>query len=166
MGVMVSTYSQVEHSGIYICGTCQDDQEPLYRGEEAPRCPNCKRPVTWWFHHRLAKQPIGWEPDLNDGVRLNIRPFVTAGVLRTRFSVNWRKDRGMNADGTERHNDLHFTRAEKEAEADWLIARAAESVYAGPMLGELLRGDDLAARIGEPSPTLARGTTLRRGAGR
>src|SRR5207302_3776652 len=63
----------------------------------------------------LAKQPIGWEPDLNDGVRLNIRPFVTAGVLRARFSVNWRKDRGMNPDGTERHNDLHFTRAEKEA---------------------------------------------------
>ena len=23
----------------------------------------------------IAKQPIGWEPDVNDGVRLNIRPF-------------------------------------------------------------------------------------------
>jgi len=31
----------------------------------------------------LAEQPVGWNPDLNDGVRLNIRPFVTAGVLRT-----------------------------------------------------------------------------------
>ncbi|HHO2175161.1 TPA: DNA methyltransferase, partial [Aeromonas hydrophila] len=26
----------------------------------------------------LAEQPIGWEPDLNDGVRLNIRPFLKA----------------------------------------------------------------------------------------
>ena len=30
----------------------------------------------------LAEQPLGWEPDLDDGVRLNIRPFVIAGVLR------------------------------------------------------------------------------------
>ena len=30
----------------------------------------------------LGQQPQGWNPDLNDGVRLNIRPFVTAGVLR------------------------------------------------------------------------------------
>jgi hypothetical protein len=62
----------------------------------------------------LHKQPIGWEPDLNDGVRLNIRPFVTEGVLRAKFSVNWNKDRGTNADGSERFNDRHFTRADKE----------------------------------------------------
>ena len=36
----------------------------------------------------LHEQPLGWEPDLNDGVRLNIRPFVTAGVLRSRFTIN------------------------------------------------------------------------------
>src|SRR5690606_30297884 len=24
----------------------------------------------------LSEQPIGWQPDLNDGVRLNIRPFM------------------------------------------------------------------------------------------
>ena len=36
----------------------------------------------------LAEQPIGWEPDLNDGVRLNIRPFVEAGVLRNKFNEN------------------------------------------------------------------------------
>ena len=35
--------------------------------------------VRW---KELHEQPIGWEPDLNDGVRLNIRPFVEAGVLR------------------------------------------------------------------------------------
>jgi hypothetical protein len=62
----------------------------------------------------LAKQPIGWEPDLNDGVRLNIRPFVTAGVLRAKFTINWNKDRGTNPDGSERLNDVHVTRAEKE----------------------------------------------------
>jgi hypothetical protein len=62
----------------------------------------------------LHKQPIGWEPDINDGVRLNIRPFVTAGILRGKFSINWNKDRGTNPDGSERLNDLHFARAEKE----------------------------------------------------
>lgn len=61
----------------------------------------------------LNEQPIGWEPDLNDGVRLNIRPFVTAGVLRSKFTINWNKDRGKNPDGSERLNDLHFTIAEK-----------------------------------------------------
>ena len=66
--------------------------------------------VRW---KRLHEQPIGWNPDLNDGVRLNIRPFVTAGVLRSRFTIHWKKDRGKNPDGSERHNDLHFTRAEK-----------------------------------------------------
>ncbi|MBW7885129.1 MAG: hypothetical protein H3C34_21345 [Caldilineaceae bacterium] len=63
----------------------------------------------------LHEQPIGWDPDLNDGVRLNVRPFVEAGVLRKKFTVNWKKDRGSNPDGSERHNDLHFTLAEKEA---------------------------------------------------
>lgn len=61
----------------------------------------------------LSEQPIGWNPDLNDGVRLNIRPFVTAGVLRRKFTVHWKKDRGKNPDGSERINDLHFTIAEK-----------------------------------------------------
>jgi hypothetical protein len=61
----------------------------------------------------LAEQPIGWEPDLNDGVRLNIRPFVEAGVLRSPFNIHWRKDRGRNPDGSERHNDIHLALAEK-----------------------------------------------------
>ncbi|HLG73744.1 MAG TPA: hypothetical protein VFE42_35665 [Chloroflexota bacterium] len=61
----------------------------------------------------LEKQPVGWEPDLNDGVRLNIRPFVTAGVLRGKFTINWKKDRGTNPDGSQRLNDLHYTLAEK-----------------------------------------------------
>ena len=63
----------------------------------------------------LSEQPIGWNPDLNDGVRLNIRPFVEAGVLRTKFTINWSKDRGKNPEGSERHNDLHYTNDEKRA---------------------------------------------------
>lgn len=68
----------------------------------------------------LAEQPMGWDPDLNDGVRMNIRPFVEAGILRGKVNVNWNKDRGKdpkpNVSGTvERHNDLHFTLAEKQA---------------------------------------------------
>jgi len=63
----------------------------------------------------LYQQPLGWEPDLNDGVRLNIRPFVTAGVLRGKFTIHWNKDRGVNPDGSERLNDLHYSLAEKRA---------------------------------------------------
>ncbi len=36
--------------------------------------------VRWKPLHR---QPVGWEPDINDGVRLNIRPFLTARPLTT-----------------------------------------------------------------------------------
>ena len=51
----------------------------------------------------LAEQPIGWESDVNDGVRLNIRPFMAAdipggktgaGILRAKPNIHWRKDRG------------------------------------------------------------------------
>jgi hypothetical protein len=66
--------------------------------------------VRW---KEIREQPIGWEPDLNEGVRLNIRPFVEAGVLRSPFNIHWSKDRGKNPDGTERLNDVHLTLAEK-----------------------------------------------------
>lgn len=73
----------------------------------------------------LAEQPIGWNPDLNDGVRLNIRPFMTAEVLRhnkkPKLNITWDKDRGkdvesapwFNVFGGERINDHHLTLAEK-----------------------------------------------------
>ena len=48
----------------------------------------------------LPKQPIGWEPDINDGVRLNVYPFIQAGVLRKKFNVKWSKDRGKNPSGS------------------------------------------------------------------
>jgi hypothetical protein len=66
--------------------------------------------VRW---KELHEQPIGWDPDLDDGVRMNIRPFVKAGVLRSKVNVHWKKDRGRNPDGSERHTDLHYTRAAK-----------------------------------------------------
>lgn len=69
----------------------------------------------------LHEQPIGWSPDLNDGVRINIRPFVEAGVLRSKVNVHWKKDRGKNLDGSERHNDLHPT----------LVDRRSARRYAG-----------------------------------
>jgi len=59
------------------------------------------------------EQPVGWEPDFNDGVRLNIRPFVEAGILRSPFNIHWKKDRGKNPDGSERHNDVHLSLADK-----------------------------------------------------
>ena len=51
----------------------------------------------------IREQPIGWEPDIDDGVRLNIRPFMAediaggkkgAGILRAKPKIAWKKDRG------------------------------------------------------------------------
>lgn len=65
----------------------------------------------------IEQQPIGWEPDLNDGVRLNIRPFIEAGVLRSKFNLKWGIDRGKNPPGSHwgeiRDNDLHKSLEEK-----------------------------------------------------
>jgi hypothetical protein len=70
----------------------------------------------------MEEQPIGWEPDLNDGVRLNIRPFVEAGVLRSKFNIKWGIDRGKNPSnsfwGEIRDNDKHLTLAEKRTARD------------------------------------------------
>lgn len=66
--------------------------------------------VRWMALHQ---QPLGWEPDLNDGVRPNIRPFVEAGILRSSFNIHWRTDRGKNPREGERRNDVHLTLDEK-----------------------------------------------------
>ena len=50
----------------------------------------------------LSEQAIGWSPDINDGVRMNIRPFMLAedmgkkgaGLLRSKPNIKWDKDRG------------------------------------------------------------------------
>jgi hypothetical protein len=65
----------------------------------------------------LEQQPIGWEPDLNDGVRLNIRPFMQADVLRKKPNIKWGVDRGKNPPGSYwgevRDNDRHLSLEEK-----------------------------------------------------
>jgi len=81
----------------------------------------------------LHEQAIGWNPDLNDGVRMNIRPFIEAGVLRKNPNIKWTKDRGKEPqrdqqdypwfwDGStftgDRVNDIHLTNAEKQAARD------------------------------------------------
>ena len=85
----------------------------------------------------LSEQPIGWNPDLNDGVRLNIRPWMTvgdvkkkgAGVLRDKPNCKWTKDRGKDVESAPwyhlgpqygekvaaRINDHHLTLEEKKA---------------------------------------------------
>lgn len=82
-----------------------------------------------------GEQPIGWNPDLNDGVRLNIRPFLKArdvskkdaGVLRWKPNIHWKKDRGKDVESApwytlglecegkegDRINDHHLTLADK-----------------------------------------------------
>ena len=84
----------------------------------------------------LEEQPVGWTPDLNDGVRLNIRPFMSvadvgkkgAGILRAKPNIHWKKDRGKDVesapwynlgleyDGKEgdRINDHHISLADKQ----------------------------------------------------
>ncbi|MFO0831553.1 MAG: N-6 DNA methylase [Phycisphaerales bacterium] len=79
----------------------------------------------------LYEQPIGWEPDINDGVRMNIRPFIEAGVLRDRVNVKWTKDRGKEPEKLrpkaefpwfwegdtfigDRVNDIHLKSTEKD----------------------------------------------------
>lgn len=78
----------------------------------------------------LSKQPIGWNPDLNDGVRLNIRPFLSvpdvgkkgAGILRDKPNIKWTKDRGKDVESApwfgvfngDRINDYHLTLSEKQ----------------------------------------------------
>lgn len=66
--------------------------------------------VRW---KQLQEQPVGWEPDVNDGVRLNIRPFMTAGVLRAEPNIKWGIDRGKNPDGSARDNDIHLSLKDK-----------------------------------------------------
>jgi hypothetical protein len=64
----------------------------------------------------LQRQPIGWEPDLDDGVRVNIRPFLKAelptggrkgaGLLRWKPNVKWTKDRGQEPQSLRPKDDF------------------------------------------------------------
>lgn len=99
----------------------------------------------------IEEQPLGWEPDINDGVRLNIRPLMAwdlpggkkgAGILRAKPNIHWRKDRGKeplrdqaqfpwfwkNGKFTgERVNDVHLTNGAKSAARDAVRLAAART---------------------------------------
>ena len=88
----------------------------------------------------FEEQPIGWNPDLNDGVRLNIRPFMSvrdvrkkgAGILRDKPNIKWSKDRGTDVESApwynlgplyegkkgDRINDHHLSLEEKREAQD------------------------------------------------
>lgn len=80
-----------------------------------------------------AAQPMGWNPDLDDGVRLNIRPFMRADVLRDTPNIHWRKDRGKDVPSApsygkfngDRINDHTLTLAEKQAAREAVASRVA-----------------------------------------
>lgn len=85
----------------------------------------------------IEEQPIGWNPDINDGVRMNIRPFMAApdvakkgaGVLRDKPNIKWGKDRGKDVASApwyklgleyggkegDRINDHHLSLEEKKS---------------------------------------------------
>ena len=74
--------------------------------------PPCDLFIRW---KALHEQPMGWEPDTNDGVRLNIRPFMSvelrtggrkgAGILRWKPNINWKKDRGKEPENLRPKDD-------------------------------------------------------------
>lgn len=94
----------------------QQTLEKVLEGEKP-----CDIFVRW---KSLAQQPFGWDPDLDDGVRQNIRPFIEVGLLGHDLSKIMKdKDRGNDIESApwhsafngERRNDHHTTLAEKRA---------------------------------------------------
>ncbi len=75
--------------------------------------PPCDIFVRW---RPLHGQAIGWEPNINDGVRLNIRPVMRAelrtggragaGLLRWKPNVKWGKDRGKEPEEPRPREDF------------------------------------------------------------
>jgi len=81
----------------------------------------------------IKEQPLAWNPDSNDGVHTNIRPWITAarvhrankpGILRVTPNIKYGKDRGKEPDRDakefpwfkdtrDRHNDIHLSLNQK-----------------------------------------------------
>jgi hypothetical protein len=65
----------------------------------------------------IHKQPLGWEPDMDDGIRLNIRPFMRvrdvgrkgAGVLRWKPNIDWESDRGREPEKEKRNYPWYWS---------------------------------------------------------
>ncbi|MGI2102912.1 Eco57I restriction-modification methylase domain-containing protein [Shewanella oncorhynchi] len=124
----------------------KDTLEAILKGDAISAKSGLDIFVRW---KSLHEQPIGWHPDLNDGVRLNIRPFIQApdigkkgaGILRAKPNINWNKDRGTDVAsapwyhlGLEygekegaRINDHHLSLAEKQAARDAVANQASKA---------------------------------------
>ncbi len=89
----------------------------------------------------IHEQAIGWHPDLNGGVRMNIRPFIEAGILRKSPNIKWTKDRGKEPERDkdeypwfwsggafvgDRVNDVHLTDEKKQAARDPRLVKGAK----------------------------------------
>jgi hypothetical protein len=140
----ISTQVQLEKDGVEgaelrlsAARNLKESLEAILVGDSLPGQGGLDIFVRW---KSLAEQPIGWNPDLNDGVRLNIRPFMQAkdvgkkeaGVLRFKPNIHWKKDRGTDVASApwfdlgleyggkqgDRINDHHLTLAEKKAARD------------------------------------------------
>jgi hypothetical protein len=137
----ISTQIQLEKDGVEgaelrlsAARNLKESLEAILVGDFLPGQGGLDIFVRW---KSLAEQSIGWNPDLNDGVRLNIRPFMQAkdvgkkeaGVLRFKPNIHWKKDRGTDVASVpwfdlgleyggkqgDRINDHHLTLAEKKA---------------------------------------------------
>ena len=106
----------------------------------------------------LHAQPLGWDPDLDDGVRLNIRPFIEAGVLSHAPNVHYRTDRGKDVPSApwfpkfngERRNDHHTTLEEKQNARDEEESRkdaARDALFARPTSNETVDPANAAAIV-------------------
>ena len=86
----------------------QEQLDRILTGE-----PPCDIFVRW---RPLHGQAVGWEPNINDGVRLNIRPFMRAalrkggragaGILRWKPNIHWKKDRGKEPEEPRPREDF------------------------------------------------------------
>ncbi len=121
--------------------------ELILEGEGYPEKENPEKSYGYDIFVRwkpIEKQPIGWNPDLNDGVRLNIRPFMAvgdvkkrgAGILRDKPNIKWTKDRGKDVASAPwyplfkgyRINDHHLTLEEKRQARAKASARKGDDV--------------------------------------
>lgn len=98
----------------------------------------------------LREQPAGWAPNLDDGVRLNIRPFMRAelqsggrkgaGILRAKPNIKWGKDRGKEPESLRPREDFPWFYScpgqnPQEDRTDYVAA--AEAEYDGSRWNDL-----------------------------
>ena len=98
----------------------------------------------------LHAQAIGWEPDVEDGVRMNIRPFMKAklrkggkkgaGLLRCKPTINWTKDRGIEQRGARKAEEFPWLwgfAGDEENRIDLVHASSTEAEYDGKRWNDL-----------------------------